>query len=69
MFQFGQPISAHTVIALPIALVTVLFLLSGAPGFRFRFRHEARVAALAIYGAVIVGVAVWVALWALGVQF
>ena len=67
MFQFGQPISAHTLIAMPIALATVLFLLTGARGFRYR--REARMAALAIYGVVIAGVAVWVALWALGVRF
>jgi hypothetical protein len=48
-----------------ITLATALFLLAVAP--RFRYRRAARVAAVAIYGAVLLGVAAWVVLWLLGV--
>jgi hypothetical protein len=50
-----------------ITLATALFLMAIAPGFRYR--RIARVAAIAIYGAVFAGVLGWVVLWALGVNF
>jgi hypothetical protein len=53
----------QAVIAL-VTLATVLFLLAGAPGFRYR--RVARLAALAVYGVVMAGVLVYVALWLFG---
>jgi hypothetical protein len=48
-----------------ITLATALFLMSVAP--RFPYRRVARIGAVAVYGAALIGVAVWVALWLLGV--
>jgi hypothetical protein len=58
-FDRNQLISAAVVAA------TVLFLMSGAPGFRGR--RVARNAAIAIYGATFLGVAIYVVLWACGI--
>jgi hypothetical protein len=48
-----------------ITAATALFLMSVAPGFRYR--RVTRIAALATYGVVLAGVVVWVVLWLLGV--
>ena len=48
-----------------ITLATALFLMAVAPGFPYR--RAARRAAMAVYGAALIGVAVWVGLWLLGV--
>jgi hypothetical protein len=50
-----------------IAAATALFLMSVAPGFRYR--RVARIGAVAVYGVVVAGVIVWVVLWLLGVGF
>jgi hypothetical protein len=50
-----------------ITLATVAFLMAVAPGFRYR--AQARRAAIAIYAVVFVGIAAWVVLWLLGVSF
>ncbi|HVH78788.1 MAG TPA: hypothetical protein VM782_05315 [Stellaceae bacterium] len=42
-------------------LATALFLMSGAPGLRYR--RQVRIAAIAVYGAALAGVVVWVLLW------
>jgi hypothetical protein len=47
-----------------ITLATALFLMAVAP--RFPYRRAARVAALVIYGAALVGVVVWAVLWLVG---
>lgn len=44
---------------------TVLFLMTMAPGFRWR--RQVRIAALALYGALLIGVAVYVVLWLAGI--
>lgn len=54
----------RTISALVLA-ATVLFLMTVAPGFRWR--RQARVAALAIYGATLVGILVYIALWLSGI--
>jgi hypothetical protein len=52
-------------IAALVLAATVLFLMTMAPGFRWR--RQARIAALAVYGATFLGVVVYVVLWACGV--
>jgi hypothetical protein len=47
-----------------VLVATALFLMTMAP--RFRWRRQARVAALAIYGATLVGILVYIALWLSG---
>jgi hypothetical protein len=48
-----------------VTLATALFLMAVAP--QFPYRRAARIAAIAIYGCVLAGVLVWVALWLLGI--
>jgi hypothetical protein len=48
-----------------ITLATALFLMAVAPGFPYR--RAARIGAAVVYGAALIGVAVWVVLWLLGV--
>jgi hypothetical protein len=48
-----------------ITLATALFLMAVAPGFPYR--RAARIGAAVVYGVALIGVAVWVALWLLGV--
>jgi hypothetical protein len=52
-------------IAALVLAATVLFLMTMAPGFRWR--RQARAAALAVYGATFLGVVVYAVLWACGV--
>jgi hypothetical protein len=47
-----------------VLVATALFLMTMAP--RFRWRRQARLAALAIYGATLVGILVYIALWLSG---
>ena len=47
-----------------VLVATALFLMTMAP--RFRWRRQARVAALAIYGATLAGILVYIALWLSG---
>jgi hypothetical protein len=54
----------RTISALVLA-ATALFLMTMAPGFPWR--RQARVAALAIYGATIFGVIVYIVLWSCGI--
>ena len=46
-----------------VLAATALFLMAVAPGFRWR--RQARVAALAVYGAAVLGVVVYIVLWLL----
>ena len=48
-----------------VLVATALFLMTMAP--RFRWRRQARVAALAIYGAALVGILIYIALWLAGI--
>jgi hypothetical protein len=48
-----------------VLAATALFLFSVAPGVRFR--RQARIAAIAVFGATFLGVAIYVVLWALGI--
>jgi hypothetical protein len=48
-----------------ITLATVLFLMAVAPGFPYR--RAARIGAVVVYGAALIGIAVWVVLWLAGV--
>ncbi len=48
-----------------VLAATALFLMTMAPGFRWR--RQARVAALAVYGATLLGVLVYIALWLCGI--
>jgi hypothetical protein len=48
-----------------VTLATVLFLMAVAP--RFPYRRAARIAAVVIYGAVLIGVVAYVVLWLTGV--
>jgi hypothetical protein len=48
-----------------VLAATALFLFSVAPGMRFR--RQARIAAIAIYGAALLGVVVYVVLWLGGI--
>jgi hypothetical protein len=52
-------------VAALVLAVTALFLMSNTPGFRYR--RAARNAAVMAFGAVFLGVAIYVALWALGI--
>lgn len=54
----------QTISALVLA-TTALFLMTMAPGFRWR--RQARVAAVALYAATFLGAAVYVALWLAGI--
>ncbi|HWB49342.1 MAG TPA: hypothetical protein VG651_09550 [Stellaceae bacterium] len=56
---------AQRLIAALLAAATALFLMSGAPGFRYR--RQMRIAAVAVYGALLAAILVWVALWLVGV--
>ena len=49
-----------------ITVATALFLMAVSP--RFPYRRAVRVAAIVIYGAVFLGVVVWVVLWLLGIS-
>ena len=53
----------RTISALVLA-ATALFLMAVAPGFRWR--RQARVVALVVYGATFFGVVVYVVLWLCG---
>lgn len=59
IFDRNQLISALVLAA------TALFLMAMAPGFRYR--RAARIAALAIYGATFLAVALYVVLWLRGI--
>jgi len=48
-----------------VLAATALFLFSVAPGMRFR--RQARIAAIAIYGAGFLAIVVYVVLWAAGI--
>jgi hypothetical protein len=48
-----------------VLAATALFLFSVAPGMRFR--RQARVATLAVYGATLLGVIIYVVLWLFGI--
>jgi hypothetical protein len=48
-----------------VLAATALFLFSVAPGMRFR--RQARIAAIAVYGTAFVGVVIYVVLWAGGI--
>lgn len=48
-----------------VLVATALFLMAMAP--RFRWRRQARAAALAIYGATLVGILIYIALWLSGI--
>ncbi|HTW51932.1 MAG TPA: hypothetical protein VME45_08575 [Stellaceae bacterium] len=48
-----------------VLAATALFLCSVAPGMRWR--RQARIAAIAVYGAAFVAVVVYVVLWAGGI--
>ncbi|HXC26469.1 MAG TPA: hypothetical protein VNV38_00835 [Stellaceae bacterium] len=52
-------------IAALVLAATALFLMSGAPGFRWR--RQARLAAVVVFGAAFLGVVIYVALWALDI--
>jgi hypothetical protein len=58
-FDRNQLISALILVA------TALFLMSGMRGFRHR--RAARFAVLTVYGATVLGVAVYVVLWLCGI--
>ena len=58
-FNPNQTISALVLVA------TALFLMTMAPWFPWR--RQARIAALAIYGATLLGVVVYIALWLCGI--
>jgi len=55
----------NRMIAALVLAVTALFLLSGAPGFRYR--RAARSAAIVGYAAVFLAVAIYVGLWFCGI--
>lgn len=46
-----------------VLAATALFLMAVAPGFRWR--RQARAAALIVYGAAVLGVVVYIVLWLL----
>ena len=52
-------------VAALVLTVTALFLMSNAPGFRYR--RAARNAAVVAFAAVFLGVVIYVTLWALGI--
>jgi hypothetical protein len=58
------PFDTQRMIGATITLATVLFLMSGAPGFRYR--RQLRLASVAIYCLLLAGVGIWVLLWLLG---
>ena len=59
-----MPEPGQLITALALA-ATALFLMAGPP--RFRWRRQARIAALALYGAAFLAAAVYALLWALGI--
>jgi hypothetical protein len=62
---FPHGFEVQRVIGATLTLATVLFLMSAAPGFRYR--RQVRIASIAIYCTLLAGVIVWVVLWLLGV--
>lgn len=50
-----------------VTLATALFLMAVAPGFRYR--RQARIAAVVIYGAAAIGAVVYLVLWLLVAGF
>ena len=57
-FDTQQLVVAVTLVA------TVLFLMSGAPGFRYR--RQARIGSIVVYCAALAIVVAWVLLWLAG---
>jgi hypothetical protein len=58
------PFDTQRMIGAAITLATVLFLMSGVPGFPYR--RQMRLASGALYCILLAGVSLWVLLWLLG---